>query len=205
VILKQDSSKKGKRRRHGYKRPRSLILVLCSFLCFSCTEAMRQYIFEERQLVVAGGPSKAWPEKSPRLEEALEELQRGRFVEARKILNELVTDSNNSDGMAAAAFYLGLVKLLMMDNLSEMKACKKYFSGYRKKYPDSPYQNNIDKIVSVLNQYIVLAQKDKSRVKELESQVEEQNKEIETLKYQIQKLEEIQQETERERQLLELN
>jgi len=204
-MFKQNSSKKGKVQCHCCKRPHILILVLCLFLCFSCTEAMKQYLFEERQLVVAGGPTKPWSEKNARLEEAVEKLHMGRYIEARKILSELIKDSDDSGGMPSAVFYLGIVKLLTMDDLAQMKACKKYFSSYKKKYPNGPYQKNTENIVNVLNQYIVLAQKDKLRMKELEGQVEKQNKEIETLKYQIQKLEEIQQETERERQLLELN
>jgi len=104
----------------------------------------------------------------------------------------------------ASEFYLGVIKLFEMGDLHAMEVCKSYFEGYIKKYPTQPYQANATRIVRLLEKHIERARKDGQRMEELSQAVGEQAKEIQTLKYQMQKLEEIQQETERKRQSLEL-
>lgn len=97
----------------------------------------------------------------------------------------------------AAEFYLGVIKLFQTEDLRGMEVCKSYFQGYIEKYPTELYRANAVRIVRMLERQI-------KRTRKLNRVVEDQAREIRTLKYQMQKLEEIQQETERKRQSLEL-
>ncbi len=172
---------------------------------FSCSQTAKQIFFEKKKLVVPGVILGQESSEQARLSQILECLNQGKLDEAKEIINELSQEKNSSKTASIAAFYRGLINLLEMDGLAGMKDCLKYFETYSEKYPVGPYNKNVAMIVLLLNKYIEHSQKDKGQLKELTHQIEKQAQEIETLKYQMQKLEEIQQETERERQLLELN
>ncbi len=147
---------------------------------------MREGFFE-RRIIDAPKPAEA------RLEKALDYLQAGENEAARKILEKLLQEGDTFQLRPVAAFYLGVIKVFEMDDLLGMEACKNYFQAYVEQYPTQPYTTNAAGVVRLLDKYIELA-----RV------VQEQAQEIKTLRYQIQKLEEIQQETERKRQSFEI-
>jgi uncharacterized coiled-coil protein SlyX len=127
-------------------------------------------------------------------------------------LKELSSPEGDTSHVGPASeFYLGVIKLFEMGDVHEMGDCKSYFEAYIEKYPNQPYQTNAARIVRLLEKHIERARKDGQRVAELNRVVDELNqavgkqaKEIQTLKYQMQKLEEIQLETERKRQSFEL-
>lgn len=194
---------------------RLCILAWMIVLCASCTQSVKEGFFRKSMVRSSGHASVA----QARLQEALHHLQSGRNSTAGEILTELASPrGDTSHEGPASEFYLGLVKLLEMDNLQEMEMCKRYFEGYIEKYPSQPYQANAARIARLLKKHIALGRKEGRRVKELNQVVDELNqvvdelnrvvneqaKEIHTLKYQMEKLEEIQLETERRRQSLEL-
>ncbi len=181
------------------------ILMGLLVLSLSCCQPVRQLFFETKKLVVPEMILKQESSEQARLCQTLEYLKKGELEEAQEVLTELSQEKNGPETAAISAFYLGLIKLLEMDDLAEMKDSRAYFKAYLKEYSDGPYEKNSARILLLLNKYIEQRQKDKGELKELTGQVEKQAQEIETLKYQMQKLEEIQHETERERQLLELN
>jgi uncharacterized coiled-coil protein SlyX len=174
----------------------------------SCTQVVKERFFRKPMVQSSGHPSGA----QARLQEALHHLQTGQNSTAGEILKELSSPEGDTSHVGPASeFYLGVIKLFEMGDVHEMGDCKSYFEAYIEKYPNQPYQTNAARIVRLLEKHIERARKDGQRVAELNRVVDELNqavgkqaKEIQTLKYQMQKLEEIQLETERKRQSFEL-
>ena len=187
---------------------RLFILAWMIVFSASCSQAVKERFFRKPLVKSSEHSSVA----QARLQEALHHLQIGQNGTAAEILKELSSPQGDTAHVGPASeFYLGVVKLLEMDNLHEMEVCKRYFQGYIDKYPSQPYQANAARIARLLEKHIALARKEGRRVKELNQVVDDLNrvvdhqaKEIHTLKYQMEKLEEIQLETERRRQSLEL-
>lgn len=179
------------------------LFVLAWMIVFSasCTQAVKERLFRKPIIKSSGQSSVA----QARLREALNHLQAGQNESAHEILKELSSPEGGTSHVGPASeFYLGVIKLFEMGDLHAMEVCKSYFEGYIEKYPTQPYQANAARIVRLLEKHIERVRKDVQRVEELNQAVGEQAKEIQTLKYQMQKLEEIQLETERKRQSLEL-
>jgi vacuolar-type H+-ATPase subunit I/STV1 len=86
--------------------------------------------------------------------------------------------------------------------MERMRGCRNYFQAFVDKHPKGPYRENAERIVQVLNSHIKREQKDRKRIKDLARQVSEQEQVIHTLRYKIEKLEEINRETEKKRHLL---
>jgi hypothetical protein len=179
---------------------RFFVLAWMMIFSASCTQAVKERLFRKPIIKSSGQSSVA----QARLQEALHHLQAGQNETAREILKGLSPEGDTSRVGPASEFYLGVIKLFEMDDLHGMEVCKSYFQGYIEKYPAQPYQANAARIVRLLEKHIERARKEGQRVEELNQAVDEQAKEIQTLKYQMQKLEEIQLETERKRQSLEL-
>lgn len=174
-------------------------IVVCSA---SCTQAIKDRLFKKEVAQGSGQESTAHGRISScpscsRLQRALRHLQAGENETAREILKELSREGGTSHVGPAAEFYLGVIKLFQTDDLHGMEVCKSYFQGYIEKYPTELYRANAVRIVHMLERQI-------KRTRKLNRVVEDQAREIRTLKYQMQKLEEIQQDTERKRQSLEL-
>lgn len=159
----------------------------------SCAQSIKERLFEKQ---VVDGSAQASAGRA-RLQKALQHLEAGKIAPARKILEQLSRQENTSHVGPASEFYLGVVKLLEMWDPHGMETCKTYFQGYIDEYPTAPYKVNAVRIVRLLERQI-------GRTRKLNRVIEDQAQEIRTLKYQIQKLEEIQQETDRKRQSLEL-
>ena len=179
---------------------RLFVLAWVIIFSASCTQAVKERLFRKPIIKSSGQASGA----QARLREALHHLQAGQNETAREVLKGLSPDGGASYVGPASEFYLGVIKLFEMDDLHEMEACKSYFQGYIEKYPTQPYEANAARIVRLLEKHIERIRKEGRRVEELNRVVDQQAKEIQTLKYQMQKLEEIQLETDRKRQSLEL-
>jgi hypothetical protein len=180
---------------------RLFVLAWMMIFSVSCTQAVKERLFRKPIFRSPGQASVA----QARLQEALHHLQAGQNETAGEILKELSSPEGGTSHVGPASeFYLGVIKLFDMEDLQGMEACKSYFQGYIEKYPTQPYQANAARIVRLLEKHIERTRKEGRRVEELNRVVDEQAKEIQTLKYQMQKLEEIQLETERKRQSLEL-
>ena len=180
---------------------RLFVLAWMMIFSASCTQTVKERLFKKPIIKSPGQSSVA----QARLREALHHLQAGQNETAGEILKELSSPEGGISHVGPASeFYLGVIKLFEMDDLQGMEVCKSYFQGYIEKYPNQPYQANAARIVRLLEKHIERTRKEGRRVEELNRVVDEQTKEIQTLKYQMQKLEEIQLETERKRQSLEL-
>jgi DNA repair ATPase RecN len=91
-----------------------------------------------------------------------------------------------------------------------MGAGRDYMRAYPQKYPQGPFLRNAERIAQILEGQIQSRRKEQQRLKTLSQKVQglkalsqkvqEQSKEIDTLKFQIQKLEEITRETEETRE-----
>ena len=165
-----------------------LILVGILALSSSCSPTLTAGLLGKQVIEPSGQGSGS----QARLQQALEHLKRGEYNTAQKILNEVVKQDTRPRVAQEAGFYLGIIMLYEMDDLAGMEACRAYFGDYVRKYHTGPYGGNAAKILQFVEKQIRLA---------LRARV--QAREIRTLRYQIQKLEEIQEETERKRQAIE--
>ncbi len=133
---------------------------------------------------------------------AMEMLENGDLEGARETLSGIAEREESGNVAPAIEFALGVIKLLEMEDLGRMRACRDYFRAFADRHPSGPYQENAERIVQVLDRHIRRAQKEQSRIRELTLQLSEQEKVIQNLKYKIEKLEEIHRETEEKRHLL---
>ena len=76
--------------------------------------------------------------------------------------------------------------------------------AYSLKYPGGPCQRNAERIVEILDAQIERFRRESEKARQLARRLEAQEKEIETLKFQIQELEKIHEETESMPKALEL-
>ena len=128
-----------------------------------------------------------------------DEDQIARLVEP----TEIAERDDNNDLAPKVAFALGVIHLLESEDLEGMKAARESFQAFSDEYPDGPYREITDRIILLLDRQILRAKQEQKRVKQLTQKVSEQEEVIQTLKYKIEKLEEIHRETEQKRHLLE--
>jgi len=101
----------------------------------------------------------------------------------------------------AAAFELAAALLLGKTDLARLKAFKESFQRYAESLPpNGAGQDHAERIARLLNERIQEADRKRRRTKALYRLVEQQEKALEDLEYKLQKLEEIQQETEMKRE-----
>ena len=147
-------------------------------------------------------------------------LGEGNWLESRGILEGLMQAPEPCELCPKVYFYVGLLDLLQMEDPSQMEAGRDYMRAYPQKYPQGPFLRNAERIAQILEGQIQSRRKEQQRLKtlsqkvqglkalsqkvqelkELSQKVQEQSKEIDTLKFQIQKLEEITRETEETRE-----
>lgn len=131
-------------------------------------------------------------------------------MESRGILEGLMQAPEPCELCPKVYFYVGLLDLLQMEDPSQMEAGRDYMRAYPQKYPQGPFLRNAERIAQILEGQIQSRRKEQQRLKTLNQKVQglkalsqkvqEQSKEIDTLKFQIQKLEEITRETEETRE-----
>jgi len=134
---------------------------------------------------------------------AMTKLENGDFEGSRETLTEIAERDDDSDLAPKVAFALGVIDLLEMEDVGQMKAARDYFQAFSNEHPDGPYRETTDRIVLLLEKHIHRAMQERKRIKQLTQQVSDQEQVIQTLKYKIEKLEEIHRETEQKRHLLE--
>lgn len=139
-----------------------------------------------------------------RYHHALMLLEEGKWKEARVILEELLQAQEPCALCPRAYFYLGLVDLLEMRSPADLEKHRDYMRAYGQKYPAGPCRTNAERIAELLNAQIERFKRESEKAKKLHRRLDDQAKEIETLKFQIQELERIQRETERIPETLEL-
>jgi vacuolar-type H+-ATPase subunit I/STV1 len=137
-------------------------------------------------------------------------LGEGNWLESRGILEGLMQAPEPCELCPKVYFYVGLLDLLQMEDPSQMEAGRDYMRAYPQKYPQGPFLRNAERIAQILEGQIQSRRKEQQRLKTLNQKVQglkalsqkvqEQSKEIDTLKFQIQKLEEITRETEETRE-----
>ncbi len=133
---------------------------------------------------------------------AMERLKNGDFSGARKTLIGIRQREDGRDAEPEVTFALGVLKLLDMETLEQMRGCRNYFQTFVDAHPEGPYLEDSKRIVRILNIHIRRAYSDRKRIRDLARQVNEQEQVIHTLRYKIEKLEEISRETEQKRHLL---
>jgi len=133
---------------------------------------------------------------------AMAMLENGDFQGARETLSGIAVPEGDRQVEPEVAFALGVVKLLEMESVEQMRGCRDYFQAFVDDYPGGPYREPAERIVQVLNSHLERTQKEERQIKELTAKVSDQEKVIQTLQYQIEKLEEIHRETEQKRNLL---
>ena len=168
----------------------------------SCTGTIERSVFEEES------PGEQQEQEVASFSEvefrfAMTKLENGDYEGTRETLTEIEKREDESDVAPKVAFALGVLRLLEMEDLGRMRACRDYFQNYADEHPGGPYRENAEQIVRILDTHINWAKKEEKRIKELSEQVSNQEKVIQTLNYKIEKLEEIHQETERKRHLIE--
>lgn len=175
-------------------------------LSVSCTSRLEDLRLQEK------GPDVS--DVQPQMEEAsslreaefhfaMEMLQNGDFEGARETLSEIAARDEPEGVPPRVAFALGVIKLLEMEDMERMRACRDYFQGFADEHPEGPYREDAERIVQILNGHIARAEKEQRQIRELSRKVSDQEKVIQTLQYKIEKLEEIHRETEEKRHLLE--
>lgn len=197
------------KKKRAWHQGRLRLFVLGWIIVFSasCTQTINERLFKKQ--VVEGPPQESMAHggisscpSCTRFQKALQHLQGGRNETAREIFKELSREGGTSHVGPASEFYLGVINLFDMEDLQGMEACKSYFEKYIEKYPTEPYKANAVRIVRLLEKHIEQAHSEEGQVKKLNRVVQEQAREIRTLKYQMQKLEEIHEETDKKRELL---
>jgi len=185
------------RSRKGWSLPGWVLI-----LTISCTGTIEKSVFEEEtpriqqeQEVVS------FSEQGFRF--ALTHLENGDFEGAREALKEIVQKDDNIELASKVEFFLGVIKLLEMEDLERMSVCRDDFQKYADEHPGGPYRELAEQIVCILDAHINLAKKDQKRIRELTQQMSDQEKVIQNLQAQIKNLEDIHRRAEeRRRQLL---
>ena len=170
-------------------------------LAVSCTGMFEKGGFQEE------GPGVQQEREAPSFREtefrfAMAKLENGDFEGARETLSGISVAEDDQQVEPEVAFALGVIKLLEMESVERMTGCRDYFQAFADDYPGGPYREHAERIVQVLDSHIERTQKEKRKIKELTGKVSDQEKVIQTLQYQIEKLEEIHRETEQKRNLL---
>lgn len=170
-------------------------------LAVSCTGMFEKADFQEQT------PDIQQEQKIPSFREtefrfAMAKLDNGDFEGARETLSGISVPEDDQQVEPEVAFVLGVIKLLEMESVERMRGCRDYFQAFADDYPGGPYRDHAERIVQLLNSHIRRAQKEQEQIKDLTRQVSDQEKVIQTLQYQIERLEEIHRETEQKRHLL---
>lgn len=170
-------------------------------LAVSCTGMFEKVDFQEQSPDVQ--QERAVPSfRETEFRFAMAKLENGDFEGARETLSGISVPEDDRQVEAEVAFALGVINLLEMESVERMWWCRDYFQTFADDYPGGLYRVHAERIVQVLNSHIKRAQKAEGQIKELTRQVSDQEKVIQTLQYQIEKLEEIHRETEQKRHLL---
>ncbi len=173
-------------------------MVALVLLCASCSAPLG-----EKTGRGAGEIEPAAVARNEALRRAQEDLRRGDYEGARGVLEGIKEEGAEGRADDEAGFLLGLVRLLEIEDLESARACRDYFRAYRKAHPEGAHRAVADRIVRLLDRCLEETGRRERRIKDLEARIRGQEEEIRTLRYQIEKLEEIHRETERERRLLE--
>lgn len=147
------------------------------------------------------------PEQKTRMDEAALEaavfqhgrmlLEEGKWEEAREIFERLLQSPEPCPLCSRAYFSLGLVELLEMKSPAELEKHRDYMRAYSLKYPGGPCRRNAERIAELLDAEIERFRRESEKGRQLHRRLEAREKEIETLKFQIQELERIHEETEK--------
>ncbi len=131
-------------------------------------------------------------------------LEEGKWKEARVILEQLLQSGEPCALCPRAYFYLGLVDLLETRSPDELEKHRDYMRAYGQKYPGGPCRRNAERIAELLDAQIKGLHRESEKARRLQHKLQAQEKEIETLKFQIQELERIHEETEKIPETLDL-
>lgn len=171
-------------------------------LFLACTGTMERSRFEA-QAPVEEPAQEAVSFREAEFRFAMMKLENGDFEGSRETLTEIAEGEEGNDLEPKVEFALGVIKLLEMMGMDRMKGARDYFQAYGDQHPGGPYRETAERIVLVLDEHIKRVEKEQKRVQQLTQQVSDQEKVIQTLRYKIEKLEEIHRETEEKRHLLE--
>jgi len=171
-------------------------------LAVSCTGTFEEVRFREENPDVQREEREVLSFRETEFRFAMAKFENGDFEGARETLSGIAEPEGDQPAEPEAVFALGVIKLLEMESEERMRGCRDYFQAFADDYPDGPYREHAERIVQVLNSHIKRAQKERRRIHELTRKVSDQEKVIQTLQYQIEKLEEIHRETEEKRHLL---
>lgn len=189
----------GKGRKRRVSRWRSLSLPgWLLFLAVSCSGAMERAPFREESLQPAPEPV-CFREAEFRF--AMKKLENGDFEGSRETLIEIAERGENNDVAPRVAFALGVLQLLEMEDPARMTACRDYFQLFSYQHPGVAYGEYAERIVRVLDGHLERARQEQNRIRGLTQKVSDQEQVIQSLRYKIEKLEEIHQETQEKRYL----
>jgi hypothetical protein len=169
----------------------------------SCTGTIEKSVFEEESPSIQQEQEVvSFSEREFRF--AMTKLENGDFEGARESLTQITNSDDDIELASKVTFFLGVIKLLEIEDLERMNACRVDFQDYADKHPGGPYREHAEQIVRILDTHINRAKNDQKRIRELTQQVSDQEKVIQNLQIQIKNLEAIHQRAEeRRRQLLE--
>lgn len=169
-------------------------------LAVSCTGLSEKADFQEQNPDVQQGREvPSFRETEFRF--AMTMLENGDFEGARETLFGMSETVGDQPVEPEVVFALGVIKLLDMESVERMRGCRDYFQSFADKYPNGPYQEHAERIVQILDGHIRRTNENQKRIGALTLEVSDQKKVIQTLQYQIEKLEEIHRETEEKRNL----
>ncbi|MEW6442180.1 MAG: hypothetical protein AB1640_14680 [bacterium] len=137
----------------------------------------------ERKPTVAAEP----PERVV-LQHALMLLREGKWAESRGMLEGLMRGPQPCAVCPTAYFYIGLLDLLEAEDAAQLEKVRDWMQAYAALYPGGPFMKSAEEISQVLEKQVEKHRKDQQRLKTLTQKSEEQEKEIEALKYQIETL-----------------
>ena len=184
-----------------WKRSALSVSGMMLLLAVSCTGTIEKSVFEEESPGVQQ-EQEVISFSEAEFHFAMIKLENGDYEGTRETLTEIEKREDNKDVAPKVAFALGVLRLLEMEDLGRMRACRDYFQIFADEHPGGPYRENAEQIVRLLDIHINRAKKERKRIKELTRRVGDQEKVIQTLQYKIDKLEEIHRETEQKRHLL---
>jgi TolA-binding protein len=137
-----------------------------------------------------------------RLRQAVTLFDQGERAKAAEIFTEVLESGGSTEVKSKAYFYLGMIKLFESGDQAGLQDCKNHFDAYGQRFPNGPHQKICQDISAMLGKHIEQSRKQQQRIRALSRRVKELGEEAETLQYKIQKMEEIQQETDRKRKAL---
>lgn len=135
--------------------------------------------------------------------QAVELLNLGERAQARGAFERLLQEARSEEIRPKAYYFLGVIRLLEMNNLAQIQEAKEYFDQYPRLFPGGPYRQNALDISLGLDRILRRGENDQQEILARKRQAGRQQARIRTLEQKILQLEKIYLETEQKRQSVE--